>query len=106
MDPKSSILGLPIVFGLLPASSGHGWHGHLAVGHVGGGALAVRLHLHHLHHLLHIVACVKSHNEGKESIEFLVMPSMPKRGVVNSPVMPIKWRIGDCLPVLPIMLPN
>merc|ERR1719425_136701 len=61
MDPKSSILGLPIVLGLLPASRGHGWHGHLAVGHVGGGALAVRLHLHHLHHLLHVVASHAHH---------------------------------------------
>ena len=108
MDPKSSILGLPIVLGLLPASRGHGGHGHLSVGHVGGGALAVSLHLHHLHHLLHVVACVKSHNEGKESIELLVMLSMPIKMFEGRgcKLMPTKWRIGDCLPVMPIMATN
>ena len=52
---------------LLPAGSGgHGWHGHLAVGDAGGGALAVRLHLHHLHHHLHVLAWVKVKLRGEE----------------------------------------
>ena len=58
---------------LLPTGSGgHGWHGHLAVGHTGGGALAVRLHLHHLHHHLHVLAWVKVKLRGEEGGEELL----------------------------------
>merc|ERR1719398_546745 len=64
---------------LLPAGSvGHGWHGHLAVGHAGGGALAVRLHLHHLHHHLHVLAGHAHHaHQATVGLPFLLHLGLP-----------------------------
>merc|ERR550525_729985 len=77
-------------FVLFPASRSHGGHGHLAIGHVGGDALAVRLHLHHLHHHLHVLAG-HAHHAHQATV------SLPLRFHLRLPVRPSLFHLSHLL---------